>query len=90
MIGVNAKVVLERTLYLDLPNDATEEQVLELTGKEIILPTRVLDITKEILSKINVKVPKLDLSDWKTSDVKYEIIKDNNGQLPNNDELGTK
>ena len=75
MIEVNAKVTLERTLCLDAPEDANDEQVMELVGKEIIPPVRALEVAQMAFKKMNVNVQKLDLSDWKSSDVKYEIIR---------------
>lgn len=42
MIGIKTKVTLERTLYLDLPDDASEADILKEANKEVILPTDAL------------------------------------------------
>ena len=42
MIGIKAKVTLERTLYLDLPDDVSEEDILKEANKEVILSTNAL------------------------------------------------
>ena len=66
---------MERTLYIDLPDDATEAEVLEAANKEIILPSDALYTASQALRNLHVNIPNLDLNDWNASDVNYEIIK---------------
>lgn len=75
MIGIKAKVTMERTLYVDLPDDATEAEVLEAANKEIILPTNALYTASQALRNLHVNIPHLDLNDWNATGVNYEIIK---------------
>lgn len=75
MIGIKTKVTLERTLYLDLPDDASEADILKEANKEIILPTNALYTASQALRNLHVNIPNLDLNDWNASDVNYEIIK---------------
>lgn len=65
---------MERTLYLDLPEDSPKEDILKAAKEEIILPHVALDTAQQILKKLHVNIPKLDLQDWKVIDNKYEII----------------
>lgn len=74
MKGINAKVIMERTLYIDLPDDASEEEILAAANKEIILPTEALYSASHVLKNLHVTIPNLDLKDWNTTDIKYEII----------------
>lgn len=74
MRGIKTKVTMERTLYVDLPDDATEAEVLEVANKEIILPTNALCTASQTLKNLHVNIPNLDLTDWNTTDVNYEII----------------
>lgn len=75
MIGIKATCTLERTLYLDLPDDMEEDKVIEEAKKEIQLPTNALYSAYQVFNKLNVKVKGLDLKDWDTTNVKYEVIK---------------
>ena len=75
MRGIKTKVTMERTLYVDLPDDATEAEVLEAANKEIILPSDALYTASQALRNLHVNIPNLDLNDWNASDVNYEIIK---------------
>ena len=74
MRGIKAKVTMERTLYIDLPDDATEAEVLEAANKEIILPSDALYTASQALRNLHVNVPHLDLTDWNTTGINYEII----------------
>ena len=74
MRGIKTKVTMERTLYIDLPDDATEAEVLEAANKEIILPSDDLYTASQALRNLHVNVPHLDLTDWNTTGINYEII----------------
>ena len=74
MRGVKTKVIMERTLYIDLPDDATEAEVLEAANKEIILPSDALYTASQALRNLHVNVPHLDLTDWNTTGINYEVI----------------
>ena len=74
MRGIKAKVTMERTLYVDLPEDATEAEVLDAANKEIILPTNALYTASQALRSLHINIPNLDLTDWNTTGVNYEIV----------------
>ncbi len=74
MRGIKAKVIMERTLYIDLPDDATEAEILEAANREIILPTNALYTASNALRNLHVNIPHLDLTDWNTTDINYEVI----------------
>lgn len=74
MRGIKTKITMERTLYIDLPDDATEAEVLEAANKEIILPSDALYTASQALRNLHVNVPHLDLTDWNTTGINYEII----------------
>lgn len=74
MRGIKTKVTMERTLYIDSPDDATEAEVLEAANKEIILPSDALYTASQALRNLHVNVPHLDLTDWNTTGINYEII----------------
>ena len=74
MRGVKTKVIMERTLYIDLPDDATEAEILEAANREIILPTNALYTASHALRNLHVNIPHLDLTDWNTTGINYEII----------------
>ncbi len=74
MREIKTKVTMERTLYVDLPDDATEAEVLEAANKEIILPTDALCTASQALRNLHINIPHLDLTDWNTTGINYEVI----------------
>lgn len=74
MRGIKTKVTMERTLYVDLSDDATEAEVLEAANKEIILPTDALCTASQALRNLHINIPHLDLTDWNTTGINYEVI----------------
>lgn len=75
MIGIKAKTTLERTIYLDLPDDASEEDIINKAKEEIIHPLNAFYTATQALKSLHVNIPKLDLSDWNATDISYNIIK---------------
>lgn len=75
MIGVKTTVTMERILYLDLPDDSKEEDIIKSAEKEIILPTIALSTATQTLRNLHINIPNLDLNDWDVKDVKREILK---------------
>lgn len=75
MIGIKTKVEMERTLYLDLPENSKKEDILKKAKEEVILPIDAVNIASKALNRMNIHISKLDLKDWKLNDVKQEIIK---------------
>lgn len=74
MIGIKAQVLMERTLYLNLPDDTSKDKIIEEAKKEIILPVNALSAANNALLRCNIKISNLDLNDWETKSINYEII----------------
>lgn len=75
MVGINIKVEMGRTLYLDLPDTLSEEEIIEKAKQEVILPTSALYKASIVLKQLQVSIPQLDLKDWKPTNIEYEVIK---------------
>lgn len=75
MKGVKVKTTLERTIYLDLPDNASEEDIINKAKEEVIHPLNAFYTATQALKSLHVNIPKLDLSDWSSADISYNIIK---------------
>ena len=72
MRPVKVTVKMERTLYLDVPDDLEEEKFINIAKNEIILPSDVLLYANSILKKLGIKIDKnLDIEDWEISELNY-------------------
>ena len=71
MVGIKATVTMSRTLYIEVPEEATEEEILKMANEEIIPPHNALHMADTALRKLNIKIDKLDLKDWDV--VNYDL-----------------
>ena len=71
LVGIKAVVTMSRTLYIEVPDEATEEEIQDRASKEIMLPHNALYMVDNALRRMNVKIDKLDLKDWEVTE--YDI-----------------
>jgi hypothetical protein len=69
MKQVDVNCLLTRTICFD--DNVSDEDI----KKSIILPTEALYKAHNLLKRMNVKPPELDLKDWDVKDINYEIRK---------------
>lgn len=75
-VNVTVSTSLSTDFYLEVPDDATEEQIRELAEKEVILPHTYPDVLDAYLrTKLGIEVRGLDglLRNWNTDEVEYII-----------------
>lgn len=73
MKEVKASITMSRTLYIEVLENSTEEQILEKAKQEIILPFDALQTANKALRQMRVNIPKLDLVDWAIDDLNYKV-----------------
>lgn len=73
VVGIKAIVTMSRTLYIEVPDEATEEEIQDKASKEIMLPHNALYTADSALRRAGIRIDKLDLKDWEVN--KYEFIK---------------
>lgn len=74
MEGVKAIVTMSRTLYIEVPEGSTNEEIIEKAKSEIKLPHNALNEARIALNKVGINIPKLDLNDWEVDNVEYRKI----------------
>lgn len=77
-VNIVVSASLSTDFYLEVPDDATEEQIKELAKKEVILPHTYPDVIDKYLKTcLGIKVGGIDglLRDWNTDEVEYIIDK---------------
>lgn len=73
LVGIKAVVTMSRTLYIEVPDEAAEEEIQDKASKEIILPHNALYTADSALRRAGIRIDKLDLKDWEVN--KYKFIK---------------
>lgn len=75
-VNVTVSTSLSTDFYLEVPDDATEDQIKEIASKEVILPHTYPNILDNFLkTKMGIKVQGLDsmLKSWNIDEVEYII-----------------
>lgn len=75
MIGIKAITTMTRTLYIDVDENASEEEILKKANEEIIPPINAMIMASNALKRVNIRVDKLDLKDWDVINYNLEVIK---------------
>ena len=71
LVGIKATVTMSRTLYIEVPEEATEEEILKKANEEIILPHNAMYMACNALKRTGIRINKLDLKDWEVTE--YDI-----------------
>lgn len=74
-IGVSATVMMDRLLYIEVPEKASDKEILEKAKEEILLPHDALDKIDTTLKQSGIRFSGIDLKDWNLTDVEYLIKK---------------
>ena len=75
-VNVTVSTSLSTDFYLEVPDDATEEQIKELAKKEVILPNNYPSVLDTFLkTRMGIYVGKLDsmLKSWNIDELTYII-----------------
>ena len=75
-VNVTVSTSLSTDFYLEVPDDATEEQIKELAKKEVTLPHTYPDVLDKYLkTRMGIEIKGLDglLKDWNIDEVEYII-----------------
>lgn len=78
-VNVTVSASLSTDFYIEVSDDATEEQIKELAQKEVILPNNYPSFIDNFLqTKMGIKVSGVDglLRSWNVDEVEYIIEKD--------------
>ena len=75
-INVTVSTSLSTDFYLEVPDNASEEEIRELAKKEVILPHTYPDVLDMYLrTRMGIEVRRIDslLRDWNVDEVEYII-----------------
>lgn len=75
-INITVSTSLSTDFYIEVPDDATEEQIKELAKKEVILPHTYPEVIDNFLrTRMGIQVQGLDsmLKSWNVDELNYII-----------------
>ena len=65
---------MSRTLYIEVPDEATEEEIQDRASKEIMLPHNAIYMAGSMLQRTGIKIDKLDLKDWEVDNYEFREL----------------
>lgn len=74
VVGVKATTTMTKTLYIEVPDEYSDVDIINMAKEEIIPPQNALGIANRTLKSINIKINKLDLDDWEVLDYSIKQI----------------
>lgn len=74
-VNITVSASLSTDFILEVPDDATEEQIQELAEIEVVLPHKYPEVIDNAIRRMGIVVKGLDsmLRDWNVDDVAYII-----------------
>ena len=71
-VEVTASITMSKSLYIEVPEGATKEDVLELARKEFIPPHQGINYLENILTQVGVRVEDIDdIKNWDVDEFEY-------------------
>ena len=76
-VNIIVSASLSTDFYIEVPDDATDEQIKEFAEKEVTLPHKYPQVIDQAIKKMGIQVRGLDsmLKDWNIDELEY-IIED--------------
>lgn len=78
-VNIKVSANLSTDFYLEVSDNATNEQIQKLAEKEIVLPTNYPNVIDKILKESGITIRGLDsiLKSWNIDEIKYIIDNEN-------------
>ena len=68
---VTVSVSMSKSFMVEIPEDASDEELLDKAKREVMLPSAVMDACRNVFRQLGVKVNGIDFNDWCTDEVEF-------------------
>ena len=68
---VTVSVSMSKSIMVEIPEDASDEELLEKAKREVMLPSAVMDACRKVFRQLGVKVNGIDFNDWCIDEVEF-------------------
>lgn len=68
---VTVSISMSKDFMIEVPEDATSEELIEKAKEEILLPNQAIDIAKHLLKHLGVKVNGVEFEEWYVDELEY-------------------
>lgn len=75
---VTVSISMSKSVYLEVPEGMTDEQLMEKAREEILTPDKIMPILVSVLRQAGVRVDTHEVVGWNVDELEY-IIEDGRG-----------
>lgn len=68
---VTVSVSMSKSIMVEIPEDASDEELLDKAKREVMLPSAVMEACRNVFKQLGIKVNGIDFKDWYTDDVEF-------------------
>lgn len=76
---VTISISMSKSVYLEVPEGMTDEQLIEKAREEILTPDVGMKILKQILLQNRLNINSSDLVDWNVDELEYIVDTNDRG-----------
>ena len=74
MVEVKATIIMSRSLYIEVPEEASIEEIISKGKQEIVSPKDALNIADNALRRVGMRVNGIDLKDWEVNSYDFSTV----------------
>lgn len=68
---VTVSITMSKSLCLEVPENATNEQIQERAKQEIMTPDTIMKISEQLFKQFNIGVQGVDFKGWNVDELEY-------------------
>lgn len=70
---VTVSITLSKNLCIEVPENATKEQIQEQAKIEIMTPDKIMKISEQLFRQFNIGVQGVDFKGWNVDELEYIV-----------------
>lgn len=70
---ITVSITMSKSVCLEIPENATSEQIQEFAKQEIITPDKIMKISEQVINQLRLKISGLDFKGWNVDELEYII-----------------
>lgn len=70
---VTVSISMSKSLCLEVPESATNEQIQELAKQEIATPDTIMKISEQLFNQFKIGVHGIDFKGWNVDELEYIV-----------------
>lgn len=73
---VTVSISMSKSVYLEVPEGTTDEQLMERAREEILTPDKIMPLLVQVLRQAGVRVDAHEIAGWNVDELEYIVEND--------------